>query len=296
MFFGGYEDPVSHRRNSGTRKGGPIMKRSLTVLIFCIFAAGLLLIWPGNSYAIDIDGYLGDWGVTPGPYGASDWTPTPNAGIVSVVEDQHGGINTYLGPGLGGQAFDAEAVYYTTDTNNIYVAIVTGQPATGLNVNGIQYYPGDISFDYGTGKTYGLETMGTNMGELYKNPLWSGSPYWGGVSDPTCMIDGTGNPMGQTEFVYLHTYYGSGDSNDHWVMEMRIPKSYFGSDWNNSGTIHWTESCGNDAIDLCIPKDSNGPPITPIPEPASMSLIGLGLAGLLLKRKKRVSNRPKTTD
>jgi hypothetical protein len=80
-----------------------------------------------------------------------------------------------------------------------------------------------------------------------------------------------------TQFVYAHTYAGQGYS-DHWVMEMAIDVSYFGDDWQEGGIIHWTQACGNDAIDITV-----------TPEPTSFSLLILGAAGLLgLKRKKGV--------
>ena len=250
------------------------MKRIImsVVIILCLgtFAAC-------NAYAdiITVNGNLSDWGVTPGAYGASDWIP--NSGVIYTVEDQRGDINTFLGPGYGGQKFDAEAMYGFSENGNIYGAIVTGFPAGGYKTGGVNYYAGDILFNLGPGAQYGLETTGSNAGKLYKNPQWN-TVYWNGISDPTTMKDGTGQYVGQVQFVYLHTYVGAGDSNDHWVMEMCIPELFFGSDWDNGGYVQWTESCGNDIIDLNLPSHT--------PEPATMSLLGLGLMGLLGMRKR----------
>ena len=253
------------------------MKRS--IFVFSLTLIGMLFIASyANASIIVVDGDLSDWGVTPGAYGASSWVPNNEA--IYTVEDQN---TDYLNPGYGGQKFDAEAIYGFSKDGYIYGAIVTGFPANGYSAGGIDYSAGDIFFNLGAGAQYGLKTTGANIGMLYKNPLWDGSPYWGGITDPTTMKDGTGQGIGMTEFVYVHTYVGEGDSNDHWVMEMKIPESYFGSDWGKDGIVHWTESCGNDAIDLTI--QPSGSPRTP--EPATMSLLGLGLAGLLRFRKKK---------
>ena len=251
------------------------MKRAIlsAVAILCvgIFSAS------NADAAITVDGYLSDWGVTPGPYGASDWIPNPNQGIIYKVQDKN---TWYLGPGYGGQQFDAEAIYGCSANGHIYGAIVTGFPAPGCTSGGANYHAGDIYFNLGTAQ-YGLKTTGPNAGMLYKNPLWNQSGWTGSVYQTT-MQGGTGEEVGMTDFVYLHTYYGDGDSNDHWVMEMDIPESYFGSDWDNGGFVRWTESCGNNGIDLNLPA----------PEPASLAFLGLGLFGFLrLKRNNKQKER-----
>lgn len=231
--------------------------------------AGLIVFSTNDSFAaINVNGYLDDWGVAPGPYGASDWNPF--SGVQYTVEDQY---KDYLTPGYGGQKFDAEAIYFERSGGNVHIAIVTGHPSTGWAGE----TPGDIFFDLGDGKKFGLKTTGANAGKFYLNPSWNKSILWGG-NIMTTMVDGTGLEMGLTDFIYAHTYYGDGLANDHWVMEMSIPEWYFGTDASGEGSMRWTETCGNDYIDLTVVHT---------PEPATMSMLGLGLCGLLGFRSRR---------
>lgn len=264
------------------------MKRLVLALIF----TSIIAITQSTYASITVDGNLtNDWGVTPGAWGSSDWTP--NDGIISsdlTNEDAKGGLGTYVGPGYGGQLFDAEAMYYKREESLMYLAIVTGHPQSGVRDSvGTMYYPGDIAFDFnGDGiYEYGLVTRGSNQGKLYSGLTASswrkGAAAWGGVSDPTTIIITSGMTGNLCSFTYNNTYYSTlYDNNiddDHWVMELAIPTSYFGSDWKNGGKVHWTQTCGNDEVNLYIPKT--------VPEPASVSLLGLGLAGLFRFRRKR---------
>ena len=136
------------------------------------------------------------------------------------------------------------------------------------------HIPGDIAIDFnGDGVyEYGLKTYGNKIGEFYKNLTASS---WSAYS----IRDGVGTDVGMTEFKYLRTYYdttGLDPLNDHWVIETGIPDSYFDSSPSSGAIMRWTMSCGNDQIYLRT-----------TPEPATMSLLGLGFAGLLRFRKKK---------
>lgn len=230
-----------------------------------------------NAYAITVNGELDDWGVNPAGYGHSQWTPF--GGITYTVEDQK---DYYLNPGWGGQKFDAEAMYYKRAGGTVYLAIVTGHPSSGSS----GYVPGDVAIDLGLDGIYeyGIKTTSSNSGKLYGGlsaSSWNTGIF--GISGPTTIISGQGTDLGSIPFVYAHTYWDetyADLTDDHWVMEMSMLETDFDSSWANGARIHWTMTCGNDAIDLNVPHS---------PEPASVALVGMGLFGFLkLRRGKKI--------
>jgi hypothetical protein len=256
-----------------------------------VLATVLMFLAPGLAQAITVDGNLSDWGVTPGvwsgPSGSrvnsSDWVPF--AGIqgvdVQATGEDYDPINGASGqvyPGWGGQNFDAEAMYATFNSTTFYYAIVTGHPIDGTQ----GHFPGDIALDFGSGYTYGIETMNTRgltFGDLYSVTTWNEDPYWFPKSVTTiAAINGT-EAVGDGNMVYDNDDYGAGNG-DHWVIEGSMPISAFGTDfaWGKPFTMSWTQTCGNDVIRLNV---------TPTPEPATMALFGLGLGGLAFFRRKQ---------
>ncbi|MBU1933360.1 MAG: PEP-CTERM sorting domain-containing protein [Candidatus Omnitrophica bacterium] len=247
-----------------------------------IFILSFLFLSTGSAMAYTMDGNLGDWGVDPSTPGFEGWVPNP--GIYYTVED-YVGPSGYVGPGWGGQKFDAEAMYLDWDDTNLYLALVTGFPRTG-GVSGES--AGDIGIDFGVDGAYeyaveikghapGYTGFNGLRGHVYNNISWATSSYFP-ESNPLYIAD-TGLPFDLGAVDGKQKRYNSGDPDyDRWVLEMSVPRSYFGTDWDSYMRVHWTQTCGNDNINVTTP------------EPMSMALFGSGLLGVMFgfRRKKKV--------
>ena len=78
-------------------------------------------------------------------------------------------------------------------------------------------------------------------------------------------------------------FYFSRDAltTQHSIIEVAIDFSMF--DGATIQSVEWAPSCGNDL--LYVPLNMEGP--TPIPEPSSLALLGLGGLGMIGWRRKR---------
>ena len=75
----------------------------LTRTLAAVFAA--LVALPASAYTVD--GNLTDWGINPSTY-----LPGSQIKGYTIDKDSTGGSGADVNPGWGGQAYDAEALYF----------------------------------------------------------------------------------------------------------------------------------------------------------------------------------------
>lgn len=260
-------------------------------------ALSLLSLSAGSGLALTIavDGNPSDWGIAPGPWGASDWVPLPGVqGVWGGTEDYRPGTNGgFVAPGYGGQLFDAEALYFTYGDAYAYFAVVTGFPPEGTQGN----VAGDIALDIGADGTwdYGIETTGNRgnvRGGLYENIHW-GNGLWGAATNPAEIL--TGSLAWAPTFSSL-SYTAIG--NEHYFIETAVPLDALSRSTMQptSFQANWTMSCGNDGV-----RATGQLPPSPqefqsvIPEPATCTILGSGVLALLALRARRKARQPKPT-
>jgi len=264
-----------------------------------MIVAGMLT--SAGAQAITIDGDLADWGVQKDK-GAAGWIPTANNGITPnknihyKIEDQN---SSYLNPGYGGQAYDAEALYALIEGNTLFIALATGhKPNTANDPGNNQYGAGDFAIDFGKNGSYELginikpswDGFGEEKG-VYKDVtwglgLWNDNATSGYVKSehPTSMTAGTYLGMADLKYTTApQTGYGQWANDAHYFYEMSIDTSLLtAAGWKGDPfNIHWTQNCANDSIIVDPPAG--------VPEPGTLALLPLGLLGLAALRRRKAA-------
>jgi len=238
--------------------------------------------------------------------------------IEIASEDKTGSFNK-VAPGYGGQDFDAEYLFYKFQGTNLSLGLQTGFDLIDgkLTHGGKDYYAGDLALSFdnnvilGDGSTYeygidfGLLTkdydddlVGGNSGTpgidnagLYQVTDWNLDVVNPGNSGGYDFTES--NPLAMETGIFqtalIDNQVGREAATDvtasgkfsYWRI-VTFDTSALPSGIDFSGIdVHWTMSCGNDAI--------NGK-ISVVPLPAALPLFLSGLFGLgALMRRKRFS-------
>ncbi len=243
-------------------------------------AGSVVLFASSFAHGVVVDGQLGDWGVTP----FTHWTPTvPNTGfIVDNWGDKPGQTGAYP---HGGEVFDLEAGYTTSDQANLYIAIVSSLPEAGANdsygrPNHIM--PGDIAISLNgvSGYDWGIIGSGPQIGTVVHNPTWSLPDGSVGIpaNGPSTLSGGTQTGYGIAKYVDAGAL--EQDGSHTYVIEMAIPWSSFQAEGPIQAVqLHYTMTCGNDALSLGMTALA--------PEPSVIGMVAIALVGIPLRMRMR---------
>lgn len=279
------------------------MKRiSVKAMIVCAVALAPF------AGALTADGDLSDWGVTIPPQVNAPGSWGSNIGQYTEEDGQ-------VGPGGGGQNFDIEAMYAHIEGNILYFAMVTGFDQGGEVGDGVflpHYDGGDIFFNFGGVPGYNVAVRitdasvggdgpinSTGIGNVYKGDFSpNGDTFLNTVEAYVPQNRAETNPwrvddsaveggLGVELVTTIPISYTNGPAPaDHNIYEFALNLAdlgFSGAQIASQGfSVHWTMECGNDVLDWAVPGQ-----LIVVPEPASMTLLGLGLAGILMRRRRK---------
>jgi hypothetical protein len=218
-----------------------------------------------------------------------------NAGMLSFwtadgwdLLDAEDGVGSggYVGPGWGGQAFDAEYLFYKREGNQLSIGLQTGfDILSGAQVyGGHTYYAGDLALGFNGGSydyavDFGLVTrdihganVGLGSGDQDAAGLYAVSDWNNELSFPVSA------PFGMDAGSFISGISGSsGAGGDSYYRIATIDLSSLGFDVT-SFSAHWTMSCGNDVVEGSAS----------VPEPSALLLMAGGLIGLFGGMRRRL--------
>ena len=205
-----------------------------------------------------------------------------------------------IGPGGGGQAFDAEYFFYQYHENILSLGLQTGFDLEDgmVKVGGVEYYAGDLALSFDGNNSYyeyavdfGLktkdylgnkvgnnkETTGIDPAGLYEVTEWNTNIYF--LQSKPCAMDSGVLVENLTE-----NSWGKEGNSYYRIVSFDIsPLSDIISGEDFTVNAHWIMSCGNDVIDGSFTETPS-----PNPEPATFLLLGSSLILVAGLKKKKI--------
>jgi len=202
---------------------------------------------------------------------------TPFFGLVDWVGDQ--GVELFeedgtIGPGVGGQPFDVEYFAVKNTGSELFFALQTGFNVAGIVQN---LRPGDIGIDISSDGSYeyAIDFSDIQTFDLIEVDAWTPVIY------PQHSVAGpwvaSGDVIGD-DISTINLDVVNDSQGDHYVLFGSLSIDSFAQLASfPCVTMNWTMECGNDY------GRATACPV--VPEPATMTLIGMSVVGLLAKRK-----------
>lgn len=269
-----------------------------------LFAAGVIVGLSTSAGAITTDGDWSDWFAYSGNVAANTW----NENLVTLAKPSIRAVSDEEGPtpGGGGQRYDIEEIFYTFSDNDpnalsggiLRIGMVTGFPPEGRPLDDL--YAGDMFIDFGNTGDYALAVAtststlnaevpgGVDADYFGNNYVNDGTPNW--VARDTTLFH-TSAPWRVDRNASIENQFSStvawGQQGVHYFLEIEVAVDAGLEDilTNAQGGLglHWTPECGNDVI--AIHDDTPLDPFSPVPEPSSFILLGIGTAAMALRKK-----------
>jgi hypothetical protein len=215
------------------------------------------------------------------------------AALVLGVGGAHAAIIQFSGDisdadGPGAEAFDAEVEWEFLELDQVLCVTITNQ-TTAPNEYTISQFNFNTS-DAVTALALITDPLDPLYNSAFPDAASGGSSNAGGFGtfDWSLDLDSSGNDgvlAGDSTTFYFNVTGDSLTEDDFFSHGTEPPN---GSD-TAVAIIHFTRGPDDDSTWGIPGRDGEPPPVVVVPEPASMTLIGLGLAAMVLRRARRVS-------